>query len=113
MAGQHSIIVTEGDTWNFEATVDTDGQLWDFTSYTAKMQVRESTLAGSKLYLDLSTSNYIALNSIGEIKITVPSSVMSSVKEGRYVYDMEFTSSAGQKTTLLSGPFVVEPQVTE
>lgn len=112
MAGNYPIITVEGDTWTFNATVDTDGTPWDFTSYTGKLQVRASTLATNKL-LDVSTSNYMSLNSSGNISITVPSSVMATVNEGRYVYDLEVTSAGGQKTTLLQGAFVVSPQVSE
>jgi hypothetical protein len=112
MAGNYTIVTVEGDTWIFNATVDTDGTPWDFTGYTAKMQVRESLVSTSKL-LDLSTSNYISLNSSGGISITVPSSVMSTVSSGRWVYDFEVTSVGGVRTTLLSGSFIVSPQVTD
>lgn len=111
MAGSHNIVTVEGDTFIFNATIDTDGVVWDFTGYTANMQVRESTISSTKL-LDLSTSNYISLNSSGKISITVPSSVMADVPDGRWVYDLEVTSSGSQKTTLLQGSFIVSPQVT-
>ena len=112
MAGTYNIITIEGDTWIFNATVDTDGAPWNFTSYTAKLQVRLSTLATNTV-LDISTSDYISLNSSGNIAINVPASVMADVNEGRYVYDLEVTSAGGQKTTLLQGAFIVSAQVTD
>ena len=112
MAGNYSIVTVQGDTWTFNATVDTDGTPWDFTSYTAKMQVRESTVANTTL-LSLSTSNYIALDASGGISITVPASIMNDVPDGRWVYDFEVTSAGGVKTTLLQGAFIVSPQVTD
>jgi len=112
MAGSYNIVTVEGDTWVFNSVVDTDGFPWDFTGYTAKMQVRESTVSTGTL-LNLSTSNYITLNSLGQISITVPSTVMANVKDGRFVYDLEVTSAGGVKTTLLQGSFIVSPQVTE
>jgi hypothetical protein len=112
MAGSYNIVTVEGDTWIFNATIDTDGVLWDFTGYTGKMQVRESSVSSTTL-LDLSTSNYINLNSTGNISITVPANIMSGVPAGRWIYDFEVTSGGGQKTTLLQGTFIVSPQVTE
>lgn len=112
MAGSYNIVTVEGDTWTFNATIDTDGVVWNFNGYTAKMQVRESDVSTTKL-LDLSTSNYITLSSVGGISITVPSSVMSGVAAGRWVYDFEVTSPGGVRTTLLQGAFIISPQVTD
>lgn len=112
MAGSYNIVTVEGDTFIFNATIDTDGTPWDFTGYTAKMQVRESSVSNGTL-LDLSTDNYITLSPLGNISITVPPSVTQNVRDGRWIYDLEVTSGGGQKTTLLQGSFIVSPQVTE
>jgi hypothetical protein len=112
MAGSYNIVTVEGDTWIFNAVVDIDGTPWDFTSYTAKMQVRESSVSTVNL-LNLSTSNYITLTSVGGISITVPAGVMAEVSNGRWVYDFEVTSAGGVKTTLLQGAFIISPQVSE
>lgn len=112
MAGEHNIITVEGDTWLFNFTVDTDGTPWNLATYTARMQVRQSTIATTTL-LDISTSDYISMNSSGDVSIEVPSSVMADINDGRYVYDFELTSGGGQKTTLLQGSFIVSPQVTD
>lgn len=111
MAGNYTIVTTQGDTWKFNATVETDGVAWNFTGYTAKMQVKESSSA-LNTYLDLATGDEITLNSSGKISITVSAAVMATVPPGRWVYDLEVTSSGGEKTTLLEGNFVVSPQVT-
>lgn len=111
MAGNYTIVTTQGDTWNFNATVETDGVAWNFTGYTAKMQVKESTSALKK-YLDLASGDEITLDAYGKIYIVVSATVMATVPPGRWVYDLEVTSSGGERTTLLEGNFVVSPQVT-
>jgi hypothetical protein len=37
---------------------------------------------------------------------------MNTVSAGRWVYDIELTSSGGEVTRILEGRFIVTPQVT-
>lgn len=111
MAGSHNIVVTKGDTFNFNFRVETDGVPWDLSTYTAKMQVRRSALDTNTL-IDLSTGSGITMTSVGHVNATASSSIMSQLPAGRWYYDFEVTSSAGEKTTLIAGRFIVKAEVT-
>lgn len=110
MSGRHNIVATKGDTFTFNCTVETDGVAWDFTGYTAKLMVRKSSSSTDAL-ITAETGSGIVLTSAGHISITVSAANMV-VPTGRWVYDLEVTSSGGEKTTLLSGRFIVEAEVS-
>lgn len=112
MAGNYPIQLVQGDTFNFNFRLEIDGVPWDLTSYTAKMQVRESTFASNKL-LDLSTGSGITLNSSGQVAVTAPSSTTNNLPVGRWIYDFELTSPDNTKTTILQDAFIVSAQVTQ
>lgn len=111
MAGSYNIVAEQGATWNFNFTVATDDIPWDLTTYTLAMQVRESTVSTTKL-LDVETDGTVTMNSVGEVSISVPWTKMATIPAGRWVYDLELTSSGGEVTRLLEGRFIVDPEVT-
>ncbi len=112
MAGSYPISIVQGDTFNFNFRLEIDGVPWDLTSYTAKMQVRQSTFDTNKL-LDLSTGSGITLNNLGEVSCTASAATTAAMPTGRWLYDFELTSASGQKTTILQDVFIVGPQVTQ
>jgi hypothetical protein len=111
-AAVYNIVAGQGETFNLSFTVDNDGVPWNFTSYTAAMQVRP--FAGSaSVILDLSTANSsITLNSSGEATVTVSAVDMADVAAEKYVYDFEVMAPDSTVTRLLSGKFIVTPEVT-
>lgn len=112
MAGSYPISLVQGDTFNFNFSVNIDDVPWDLSSYTAKLQVRQSTYDTNKL-LDLSTSSGITLNNLGEVSCTASSTITSAMPVGRWIYDFELTATDGTKTTLLQDVFIVGPQVSQ
>lgn len=112
MAGNYPIQLVQGDTFNFNFRLEIDGEPWNLTSYTAKMQVRESTFATNKL-LDLSTGSGITLTSTGHVSVTASSILTNNLPVGRWIYDFELTSPDNTKTTILQDAFIVAPQVTQ
>jgi hypothetical protein len=73
------------------------------------MQVRRSTSATTTL-LNLTSAT---MTSVGHVTATVNATTMSGVPAGRWVYDIELTSSGGQVTRILEGRFIVTAQVTQ
>jgi hypothetical protein len=53
------------------------------------------------------------MTSLGRVSVTVPAATMSDVPAGRWVYDIELTSSGDEVTRILEGRFIVSPQVTQ
>lgn len=111
MAGTHNIVAEQGATFHFNFTVKTDGTVWNLSSYSARMQVRNSTASTTKL-LDLSSPTDITLTSLGHVSVTVNATTMAALPFGRWVYDLELESAGGEVTRLLEGRFIVTPEVT-
>jgi hypothetical protein len=109
MSGKHNIVADQGATFNLNFTVATDGTPWNLTGYTFAMQVRRSANDANTL-LNITSAT---MNSVGHVSTTVSASTMSDVPAGRWVYDIELTSSGGEVTRILEGRFIVSPQVTQ
>jgi len=108
MSGKHNIVAEQGATFNFNFRVETDGTPWNLSDYTFAMQVRRST-ASSTTLLNVTSAT---MTNLGRVSISVPATTMNTVSAGRWVYDIELTSSGGEVTRILEGRFIVTPQVT-
>jgi hypothetical protein len=109
MSGKYNIVAEQGATFNLNFRVETDGTPWNLTGYTFAMQVRRSANDATTL-LNLTTAT---MTSVGHVTATVNATTMSSVPAGRWVYDIELTSSGGEVTRILEGRFIVTPEVTQ
>ena len=109
MSGKHNIVAEQGATFNLNFRVETDGVAWDLSDYTFAMQVRRSTSSNTTL-LNITSAT---MTSVGHVSVTVPATTMSDVPAGRWVYDIELTSSGDEVTRILEGRFIVSPQVTQ
>ncbi len=112
MSATYNITAIQGDTFTFNFTIDTDGTPWNLTSYTAAMQVRPFVESTTKI-LDLTSSSGITLGgSAGTVAVSVSAATMAATTAGRHVYDFKLTSAGGVTTTILSGVFIIQPEVT-
>ncbi len=109
MSGKYNIVADQGATFNLNFTVATDGTPWNLTSYTFAMQVRRSANSSNTL-LNITSAT---MNSSGSVAVTVSATTMNTIPAGRWVYDIELTSSGGQVTRILEGRFIVKAQVTQ
>jgi hypothetical protein len=109
MSGKYNIVAEQGATFNLNFRVETDGTPWNLTGYTFAMQVRRSTSATTTL-LDITSAT---MTSVGHVSATVSAATMNDVPAGRWVYDIELTSSSAEVTRILEGRFIVTPQVTQ
>jgi hypothetical protein len=109
MSGKHNIVAEQGATFNLNFRVETDGTPWNLTGYTFAMQVRRSTSASTTL-LNITSAT---MTSVGRVSATVNAATMSDVPAGRWVYDIELTSSGGEVTRILEGRFIVTAEVTQ
>lgn len=109
MSGKYNIVADQGATFNLNFTVATDGTPWNLTGYTFAMQVRRSANDANTL-LNITSAT---MTSVGHVSATVSAATMADVPAGRWVYDIELTSSGGQVTRILEGRFIVKAQVTQ
>jgi hypothetical protein len=108
MSGKYNIVADQGATFNLNFTVATDDTPWNLTGYTFAMQVRRSSNDANTL-LNITSAT---MTSVGSVAVTVSATTMNTVPPGRWVYDIELTSSGGQVTRILEGRFIVKAQVT-
>jgi len=109
MSGKYNIVADQGATFNFNFTVKTDDVGWNLSDYSFAMQVRRSTSSDTTL-LNVTSATMTAL---GRVSVTVSAATMNTIPPGRWVYDIELTSVAGEVTRILEGRFIVKAQVTQ
>jgi hypothetical protein len=85
----------------------TDNKL-DLTGYTIIAAIKKSYAASTTYSM---TVNIVDIDQ-GVISINVSNSVTSSMKAGRYVYDVVAIASGGTKTRVLEGQFEITAGVT-
>lgn len=104
---------TQGDTFTTAPQWKIAGSYVNVTDYTAKMSLRKSPNSSTSTF-DFSTANgRIVVGGVdGKFTISASSTDTATVPAGTYYYDLEITSPASVKTTLLSGVLTVAKQVT-
>ena len=109
MSGKYNIVAEQGATFNFNFRVETDGVAWNLSDYDFAMQVRRSSSSDTVL-LNITSATMTAL---GHVSVTVSAATMNTIPAGRWVYDIELTSSGNEVTRILEGRFIVSAQVTQ
>ena len=109
MSCKYNIVAEQGATFNLNFRVETDGTPWDLSDYTFAMQVRRSTSSNTTL-LDIESAT---MTSVGHVSVEVDAATMADVPAGRWVYDIELTSSGDEVTRILEGRFIVTAEVTQ
>lgn len=104
-----NLTIEQGSDYEIELTItNDDGTPLNLTDYTANSMMRKhygSTVTES---FDIQFVNRLA----GEINLSMGSTATSSLKEGRYVYDIVLTSPQNFKTRVIQGNILVNPGVT-
>lgn len=109
MAIYANLVVDQGtDFSSFITLEDTSGAIVDLTGYTAAGMVRRTYKSSTAINFTTSIPD----PSSGEIKIQLDATTTSGMKAGRYVYDVEITSSGGAVSRVVEGQLEVNPGVT-
>ena len=110
--GTYNITVWQGADYDKTFTVTQGGTALNWSSYTARMQVRDSSDATATL-LSLTNGSGITLGgTAGTILINISNAQSSAIDAGSYSYDLELISGSGAVTRILQGSFIVSGQVT-
>ena len=110
MATISNIYIDQGSGFSNTITVTgADGNVLDLTGYSAAAQMRKSY--GSSTAYTFTTS--IPSPAEGKVRIAFTSTDTDAIPGGRYLYDVEITSSGGSKTRVIEGIVVVTPQITK
>lgn len=110
MATITNLYIDQGSTFNSIVTLrNQNGTLMNLTNYTVKSQFRKS-YQSSQAYT-ITVSLYDAPN--GKVKLHMDAAYLSSIKAGRYLYDIEITSPLNEKLRVLEGIIVITPEITQ
>lgn len=109
MAIYANLVVDQGtDFSSFVTLEDTSGAIVDLTGYTAAGMIRRTYLSTTSTSFTTSIPDPTS----GEIKIQLDANTTGALKSGRYVYDLEITSSGGAVSRVVEGQLEVNPGVT-
>ena len=110
MAAISNLFVDAGSDYSTIVTVTSaTGAPLILTGYTVKSQMRKSY--SSSVSYNFNASVYDA--SLGKIKLNLTATQSESIPAGRWLYDVEITSSTGIKTRVVEGVVIVTPQITQ
>lgn len=96
---------------DFTVTVDVSdatGNVVNLSGYTSAGQIRK-TYGSSTVAASFTTSHN---NSAGQVTLSLTDTQTSGLEAGRYVYDMNITSSGGITTRVVEGQAIITPGVT-
>ena len=104
-----NIFIDQGTDFSITVDVsDSAGTALEMTGYTAAGQIRK-TYSSSTASGTFTTA--IAAAS-GQVTLSLTDTETSAISAGRYVYDLNVTSSGGQTTRVVEGQAIVTPGVT-
>jgi len=110
VASISNLFVDQGSDYINVVTVESaTGTPLDLTGYTAKSQIRKSYTSSISYEFTASIPNPLT----GEVLISLSSTDSEEIPPGRYLYDVEITSSLNIKTRVVEGIVTVTPQITQ
>jgi len=110
MAAKANILIDQGADFSTSLTVTgDDGTPTNLTGFTASGQIRKHYTSSTATELDI---EFATDRSTGVVTINLSRSVNEMMEAGRYVYDVEITSSANNRSRLVEGLATITPQVT-
>lgn len=105
------ITCRKGDTFKLEFTfTDSDGDAIDISSYSWKMDVKETDTSSGDILGDADFS-YTGISS-GKLTVTATAATMAGITSGLYVYDLQSTNSGTVKTWVY-GLFKINEDISE
>lgn len=108
MAIKANLVIDQGT--DFSATidvVDSNGDVFDLTNYTAAAQMRKNYASSAATTFTCEDNG-----TGGQIVLSLASSITSSLEPGRYLYDVEITSTSNTITRVVEGIVTVTPGMT-
>jgi hypothetical protein len=110
MATVANIFIDQGSDYSNIVTVTASNvQTLNLTGFTVASQMRKS-YSSSTAY---SFSASILSASLGRVRLQLTSAQSEAIPPGRYLYDVEVTSSNGSKTRVVEGIATITPQITQ
>ena len=110
MATVSNLYVDQGSFYRTYVTVSsTDGIPLDLTNYNVASQMRKSYQSSTGYNFTSSITNPIQ----GRVRVELSSEQSRLIPAGRYLYDIEVTSPSGEKTRVVEGIVLINPEITK
>jgi hypothetical protein len=105
-----NLVIPQGTDFNTSFLVEEfNGLPIDFTGYTAVCDIKKHPSSSTKVGMAVSFPNAV----YGEVKVSLGSTLTTTLKEGRYRYDVLITeTSTGIKTRIVEGSVIVTAGVS-
>lgn len=108
MAIKANLVVDQGSS--FTAAIDladTGGGVFNLTGYTVAAQMRKN-------YTSSVATTFVTSHTgvLGKINLVLSATTTAAIEPGRYLYDVEITSSGGTITRVVEGIVTVTPGMT-
>jgi hypothetical protein len=104
-----NIVIPQGaDYQNSFLLEDNNNAPVVLSNYTGICHIKKHPSSQSKIEVDVSFPN----PSLGEVKISIASTVTSTIKPGKYLYDVLLTDNTGTKVRVVEGTATVTAGVS-
>jgi hypothetical protein len=112
-AGEHNITIEQGATFTLPISVTRNGNPWDLTDYTIRMQVRKK-FTSTSTEVELTEANKRVVRGTGSHQFTLTISATDTAKLtfDTCRYDLEIEDEDGIVTRLLEGLVYLNKEVT-
>ena len=108
MAAVHNLYIDQGADFSAEIGIYDDFNTpWDLNGYTGEAKMKKS------YYSSTSYNFTVSVGTNGTLTLSMPAATTTSIEQGRYVYDIVISSSAGTKTRVIEGIATINPGVTK
>jgi hypothetical protein len=115
MSANYDFSIDQGTNHSFEILYkNADGSVFDFTAFTAKLQVRKTVSAVDVLIELVSPTDLILNNSLGKITVNfLPSHTIPLANTiQKLVYDLEINNGVTNVIRIIQGTLTLSPEVT-
>jgi hypothetical protein len=108
MATKANLVIDQGATYSTSITItDDNDNIYNLTGYTGAAQMRKHYTSSN------ATSFSVSLEpQTGVVTLSLTAGQTANLTAGRYVYDVEITSSSNVVSRILEGIVTVTPNVT-
>ncbi len=105
-----NIVINAGTDFSqtFSLENSTSNAELDLTNYSVNSQLRKHYGSSSSTVFNAQVSDAL----LGEVTISLGSTITANLKSGRYVYDVVITNNSGTKTRVIEGMALVREGVT-
>ena len=110
MATVSNLYVDQGSFYRTYVTVSsTAGSPLDLTNYTVASQMRKSYQSSTGYNFTSSITNPLQ----GRVRVELSSEQSRLMPAGRYLYGVEVTAPSGEKTRVVEGIVLINPEITK